>query len=126
MTERPPVAPTRSRSGGAADAARFVTMGVSGIATFGLVGYFGVTERAQDAESPATTATSAAPTSIAPAAVPVPSTAVPLTTLLPAAPTTLAPTTIPATTLPPPPPPAAVPPPPPPVAVADVVTEQSE
>jgi hypothetical protein len=119
----PKVGPPRQRSGGSADVARFATMGVTGIATFGLVGYFGLTERTDPVELP--------PTSVAPApapnptptepTVPTPTTAVPLSTLLPATTAPIAPTTIPATS--PPPPPVTVPPPPPPV---DVVSRQSQ
>jgi hypothetical protein len=117
MSDRPTAAPGRTRSGGAADIARFATMGVTGVATFGLVGYFGLTDRSNGAEVPGTAVTPA-PTPTAPQVGPMPTTAVPLTTLLPATTASLAPTTIPATS---PPPPVIAPPPP-----VDVVSEQSE
>ena len=106
MTDRPAATPSRNRSGGPADIARLATMGVTGVATFGLVGYFGLTERANGVEAPATVVTPA-PTPTEPQVVPVPTTAVPLTTLLPATTAPLAPTTIPATS---PPPPVTAPP----------------
>lgn len=110
----------RPQRGGAADVARYVTMGVSGVATFGLVGYFGLTERDAGVQPAPATAPPAAPTT----AVGLPATSpttVPLTMLLPPTPPTLAPTTVPAGTAAP----TAPGPAPPPAPPVEVVSGQS-
>ena len=115
----------RTRGGKPAEIARIVTAGTSGVVAFGLVGFFGLTER-QATPEPATVSTVATtpgpsiPTTLAPAPAPVAgatvaTNAVPLTTILgeqPPAPAAPAPApTAPIVAAPPPP--------------VDIVSEQS-
>ena len=113
----------RARGGKPAEVARIVIAGTSGIVAFGLVGFFGLTDRQATPEpAPATAVTTtpgpSIPTTLAPAPVAgatVATNAVPLTTILgeqPPAPAAPAPApTAPIVAAPPPP--------------VDIVSEQS-
>ncbi|WP_162941736.1 hypothetical protein [Desertimonas flava] len=80
MTDDPRPRPATRRP---AEVARYVTLGASGVITFGLVGYFGITARPSPPPAdlePGPTAGSGVVSTVAPSAVPPP-TAVPLSVM---------------------------------------------